>query len=92
MAAKKFRSRTFRRTHVRVPSGKSVLRFERRKPGKAQCGMCGDILKGVAVDLPYKVRKLAKTERRPERPYGGNLCSRCMRKKIIEKARMMANG
>ena len=92
MASKKFRSRTFRRIHVRVPKGKSILRFERRKPGKAQCGVCGDILKGVAWDLPYKIRKLAKTQRRPERPYGGNLCSKCMRKKFVEKARMITNG
>ena len=33
-----------------------------------------------------EIRKLAKTERRPERPFGGVLCSECMRK--IEKLRV----
>jgi large subunit ribosomal protein L34e len=35
------------------------------------------------------MRKLAKTKKRPERPYGGNLCSECMRevfrKQVVEK-------
>ena len=89
MVAPRFRSRTFRRIHVRLPGGSTVLRHERRAPGKAQCGMCGEVLKGVARGLPYQIGKLAKTERRPERPYGGNLCSKCMRKVMVEKARAM---
>ena len=31
--------------------------------------------------------KLPKTKKRPERPFGGNLCSDCMRKIMKEKAR-----
>jgi len=33
------------------------------------------------------MQKLAKTKKRPERPYGGNLCSKCMRSLMIDKAR-----
>ena len=89
MTAPRFRSRTFRRVFVKTPGGKTTLHYKRRKSGKPQCSICGDVLKGVAYGLTISVRKLAKTERRPERPYGGNLCSRCMRKVIVDKARAM---
>jgi len=44
--------------------------------------MCGKVLHGVASARPYKMAKLSKTEKRPERPYAGMLCSSCMRLKI----------
>jgi len=89
MVTPRFRSRTFRRVYVKTPGGNTVLRHKRRKPGKAQCGMCGDYLKGVARGISADVKKLSKTERRPERPFGGVLCSKCMRKVMVEKSRKM---
>ncbi len=81
------RSRSRRRIKVRVPGGETRLVYKKRKPDKAHCNMCGDVLKGVPRELPAKMRNLAKTKKRPQRPYGGMLCSRCMRKMIIIKAR-----
>ena len=81
------RSRKKRRVKVRTPGGKTKVVYKRRKPSAAKCAECGAVLKGVPRDLPYKVRRLAKTQRRPERPYGGVLCSKCMRKKILNKVR-----
>jgi large subunit ribosomal protein L34e len=49
--------------------------------------MCQAILSGVPRERPFKLAQLAKTERRPERPYGGVLCSKCMRKTIVAKVR-----
>ncbi len=89
MVAPRFRSRSFRRVYVKTPGGNTVLRHKRRKPGKAQCSMCGDYLKGVASGISFNVKKLSKTQRRPERPFGGILCSKCMRKTMIDKARKM---
>lgn len=82
MVAPRHRSRTFRKVMRRTPGGKTVTHHERRKPSKAHCGVCGTVLSGVPTDTPAQIRKLAKTQRRPERPYGGVLCSACMRKKI----------
>lgn len=90
MVAPKFRSRRFRRIHVKTPGGKNVLHYKRRKPGRAQCGICGQYLKGVFSGTLSSVSKLSKSERIPQRPYGGVLCTRCMRKVMIEKARKMA--
>lgn len=87
MPEPRFRSRSLRRVYVRTPGGKLVIHYKKRKPKIPHCSKCGAVLKGVPRERPYKLKKLAKTQRRPERPYGGVLCSRCMRRLFIEKAR-----
>lgn len=87
MPAPRYRSRSLRRIYRKTPGGRTVLRYEKRKPSKAQCGGCGAVLKGMLRERPYKMRKTVKTKKRPERPYGGVLCSKCLRRKIIEGAR-----
>lgn len=81
------KSRTFRRVKVKTPGGKTITQYKRRKPSKAECGGCGKLLAGVPRELPFKMKTMPKTKKRPERPYGGVLCSKCMRAKIIETAR-----
>ena len=77
----------FRKIKVKTPGGKLVLHYKKKKPGKAKCSNCGKPLHGVPRERPYKMRTMAKTKKRPSRPFGGVLCSACMRKKIVEKAR-----
>lgn len=81
------RSRTLRRLQVKVPGGATKAHYKERKPGKAKCGKCCSLLKGVPRERPLKMHNLPKTKKRPERLYGGNLCSKCMRSLIVEKAR-----
>jgi len=81
------KSRTFRRVFVRTPGGTTKISYKRRKPKKAHCAICGVVLKGVPREVPYRIKKLSKTQRRPERPYAGNLCSKCTRILIKRKAR-----
>ena len=87
MPAPSKRSRSFRKVHRRVPGGKTSLHYKRKKPGKAKCGRCNAVLKGVPRERPYKMMSMAKTKKRPERPYGGVLCSKCMRELFKEKSR-----
>lgn len=87
MPAPRQRSRSLRRVYRKTPGGRTVVHYRRMKPSKAKCSKCGKLLKGVPRERPYKMRKMTKTKKRPERPYGGVLCSRCMRKLMIEKAR-----
>jgi len=72
---------------VKTPGGRTSLHYKERKPGKAKCGKCSALLKGVPRERNLKMHKLPKVKTRPERPYGGNLCSKCMRSLIVEKAR-----
>ncbi|ABU82373.1 50S ribosomal protein L34e [Ignicoccus hospitalis] len=75
-----YRSRSRRRVYKRTPGGKTVVHFEKRKPKAARCAICGRPLGGVPRGRPVEIRKLSKTERRPERPYGGYICHACLMK------------
>ncbi|MBS3142102.1 50S ribosomal protein L34e [Candidatus Woesearchaeota archaeon] len=86
MPAGKHKSRTFRRIMRRVIGG-TKLHYVKRKPQAAHCASCGRVLAGVPRGRDVMIRKLAKTERRPERPYGGVLCSACMRTLLKARAR-----
>lgn len=81
------KSRTMRRVLVKTPGHKVNLQYRKRKPAKAICAECGKALAGVPRERPYKIHKMGKTEKRPQRPYGGQLCSRCSRLKIISRIR-----
>jgi large subunit ribosomal protein L34e len=81
------RSRTFRRIYVKTPSGKNVLLYKRRKPKLAHCPNCGKILHGIPKELPYKMRNLSKSQKRPERIFGGTLCAYCTRRELIRRIR-----
>ena len=81
------RSRTLRRLQVKTPGGRTARHYTERKPRNAGCGGCGAVLKGIARERPAKMRNMAKTHKTVERPYGGNLCSKCMRLLMVQKAR-----
>ena len=89
MPAPRFRSRTFRRVFVKTPGGITKLHYRKRKPAKAHCAGCGIELPGVPRERPYKMQNMCKTKKRPERKFGGVLCTRCSRAKIKEAARQM---
>lgn len=76
------RSRTLKRVKRVTPGHKTVTHYTKRKPKPAHCASCGCVLKGVARERPYKMQNMPKTKKRPERPYGGVLCSACSRKKV----------
>ncbi len=78
------KSRTFRRIHVRTPKHTHLV-YAKRKPQKAHCADCGAVLHGVASKRPYLMAKLSKTEKRPDRPFAGMLCSKCMRIRVKEQ-------
>lgn len=79
---RKTKSRSLRRIYKRTPGKRNVMHFRPRKPSKAHCAACGAVLKGVLRERPYKMMSIPKTKKRPSRPFGGVLCSRCMRERI----------
>jgi large subunit ribosomal protein L34e len=85
MVSGRFKSRSFRRVFKRIVS-KTKLFYEDRKPQVAHCSECGDALKGIPRMKANEAKNTPKTKKRPERPYGGKLCSRCTRIKMKEKA------
>lgn len=87
MVAGSKKSRTFRRVFVKTPGNRIVKHYVKRKPGKAHCATCKDVLKGVPQVMTSKLRNIPKTQKRPERPFGGVLCAKCLKLKLKEEAR-----
>jgi len=75
-----------KKTFKRVPSGKTVIRRKDAKTGACKCAICKSELQGTSCST-----KLKKSERRPERPFGGYLCQECSEKVFIYKTRVMNN-
>ncbi|MBI4016539.1 MAG: 50S ribosomal protein L34e [Candidatus Aenigmarchaeota archaeon] len=87
MVAPRYRSRTFRRVFVKTPGGQVVLHYKKRKPAQAQCAKCSSLLSGVPRVRARELQHMAKTAKRPQRPFGGQLCSSCMRQVIVDSVR-----
>ncbi len=87
MPQPRYKSRSYRRIKVTTPGGVNKTVYKPRKPQKSKCGSCGNVLPGVARESTSKMRNIPKTAKRPERPYGGVLCTKCSREKIKNKAR-----
>jgi len=79
MVKPKLRSRSKKRRKVKTPGKRLVTHYKKKKAGIARCAVCKNPLHGVPRLNPDEMGKLPKTKKRPERPYGGNLCSKCMR-------------
>ena len=86
MVQGRLKSGTFRKVQRVTPGGRNVQHYERRKPSKAVCSTCGRVLAGVPREIPTKMQNMPKTAKRPERPFGGVLCSKCMRELMKKKA------
>lgn len=84
----KHKNRSFRRVIVKL-ANRLTVHYKRNKPKKAHCSNCGGKLAGVPRERPYKMRNMPKTAKRPERPFGGKLCSKCLRAEMKSKARSL---
>ena len=87
MVAGKHRSRTFRRVPVKVPGNTIKMHYRKRKPSKATCAIYGTELPGIVHATTAGLRNTSKSQRRPNRPFGGVLSSKAPREKMKTKAR-----
>lgn len=86
MTQSKTKSRTFARKKVRTINGTKTV-YERRKPKVGSCHVTGETLKGVPRVLPVRMKNMSKTEKRPQRPFGGVLSSKASREELKKRAR-----
>lgn len=93
MVAGNKKSHSLRRVKVKTPGGRVTIHYKRRKPNYPKCGITGQILPGVARGTSTEVRKLARSERKPSRPYGGNYSSKASRMLLkLKDAKIPANA
>ncbi len=85
------RSNSRRKVFVKVPGNKVKIHYRARRPKAHKCAICGQPLKGTPNYIPSELRKLPKTAKRPSRIYGGQICHKCLKKILIEKALEMDN-
>lgn len=78
----------FKTIQRRTPGGRTAIHRKKKKTAKRKCAVCHGLLHGTPRGSPVEIRKLSKTERRPSRPFGGQLCSRCSRKIVALKAKV----
>jgi len=84
MPKPKDRSRSKRKVFKRVPGGKTKLTFRKKKhTDKHRCAICKNVLQAT-----HSKKKLTKTQRKPERLFGGHLCHKCTDKVVTYAARL----
>ncbi|MBW2995123.1 50S ribosomal protein L34e [Candidatus Woesearchaeota archaeon] len=81
------KSRTLRRVKKKTPGGVSKLKHVIRKPKQGHCSNCGTILHGTPRATARQMSRMSNTKKKPKRPFGGKLCTRCMRIEFIKRAR-----
>ena len=86
-----YKSRSFRRIKVKTPGNRNTTHYVKRKPSKAKCGNCGRPLLGVTRVRASELKRIPKTQKRPQRPFGGVLCSVCSKRVIIDRTRIGDN-
>ena len=79
------KSRSLRRIKRNTPGGKPTVHYVRRRPGKAKCAVCKKPLGGIPRLRQAKFSNLPKSQKKPNRPFGGYLCPRCLKSSIKQK-------
>ncbi|MHA1751204.1 MAG: 50S ribosomal protein L34e [Candidatus Helarchaeota archaeon] len=87
MPEPRYRSRSKARKIIKTPGKRIKIHYRRRRYSTDKCAICKKELHGMASRVPKKRRKYAKTRRRPNRIYGGNLCPACLKSALIESVR-----
>jgi large subunit ribosomal protein L34e len=81
------RSHSMARKKRTTPGNKSTTIYRRRKPSRAKCALCGALLGGVPAKRPYKLKRIPKVSRRPERAYGGRVCHNCLKTSLVKASK-----
>jgi len=81
------KSTSVRRIVRKTPGARLVFHYLHKGPAKARCAKCSSPLHGTPSKRAFMMEGMAKTKKRPSRPFGGVLCSSCMRDLQKEKAR-----
>uniref|UniRef100_A0A7S1TDA2 60S ribosomal protein L34 n=1 Tax=Compsopogon caeruleus TaxID=31354 RepID=A0A7S1TDA2_9RHOD len=68
---------------IKTPGGKLTVQYLKKKASRPRCGETGVILQGVAMGRPKQYMRMSKPKKSVSRAYGGNLCARAVRDRIV---------
>ncbi|MFX1511005.1 MAG: 50S ribosomal protein L34e [Promethearchaeota archaeon] len=69
---------------IKTPGARLATHYSRRGKNSVNCGICKKPLQGISKGRISDIRSLSKSSKRPNRPYGGQLCSNCLKTAIEE--------
>ncbi|CAG0915644.1 unnamed protein product [Notodromas monacha] len=72
-----------RREVARTPGGKLVYLYKKKPGGHPKCGDCKTRLCGIIAARPREYSRISKTKKKVFRTYGGSLCHKCLRQRIV---------
>lgn len=85
MLLKKPRTKSYRSTKVKLPGGRVTIHYKKKSPSSPKDPYTHERLHGVPRLTSNELKKLPKSKRRPNRPYGGVLSSASLKNLIFEK-------
>ncbi len=71
----------------RTPSGRISVHKRREHVARAKCANCKSPLHGMPKLSQSGIKKMSASDKNPNRPYGGNLCSGCSKEVFRHAAR-----
>ena len=77
-----------RRVQRKTPGGRTVVHYEKKNISKAVCAICKGYLQGLNIGTSAEMKKLSRTDRTVQRPFGAYLCSPCSREILSWRARV----
>lgn len=88
MVSPRERSTSYKVRIRKTPGGHKSMINKQGKPSKAHCALTHDRLHGVPRMKRGQITKLSKTQKRPERKFGGVLSHKILRILVKEKTRL----
>mgnify|MGYP002763021320 CR=1 FL=1 len=86
MVEGKHKSNTYAEKSVSTVTG-TKRRYTKRNPGQTTCPETDQVLHGVPRGRAVDLKRMTKSQRRPDRPYGGVLSGEAMRERFKQQAR-----
>lgn len=78
-----YRTRSNKMIKVRTPGNNLVFRRIKKRGKVPKCGSCHRKLLGIKMGRSAELSRLKKSKRTVSRIFGGSLCAKCVKDKII---------
>ncbi len=82
------RTRSNKRRVLKLPGGSGqTIHYKRARVKAGRCVNCSRILPGVPNKTLSELNRLSKSQKRPQRMFGGQLCHACLKESLKQAVR-----
>ena len=79
--------KSMKKVRKRTVTGRNVFVYRKARTAKAICNNCGRELHGIPRASVPQIAKLSKSDKRPNRKFGGYYCGNCTKELFRNAAR-----